>query len=282
MKDSPLINAIDAVDRLNQTNVKFVDVTWYMPNVPKCAFEDYKKEHIPGAVYFDIDKIAVVSSDLPHMYPSLEVFEICMNELGISTTDEVIVYDRSTFVASARAWWMLLSFGHPNVKVLDGGLQAWKSVGGSVESGLPESKNGSFVGKPAGDSVIEREEVQANLWNTEVAIVDARSEGRFAGTEPEPRPGLRGGHIPGSLHLYYGDVMDADGIMHSPERIPKMLDSLAIKPDQQVVTTCGSGVTAAILLLAFYQVRQDGLRMYDGSWTEWALHPSSPIESNRN
>ena len=283
MSAKPLIEISDALDRLNQQGVKFVDATWYMPNVPKNAYETYLNEHIPGAVHFDIDKVADHAVDLPHMYPSLEYFESSMSEMGISSSDEVIVYDRSNFVASARAWWMFVSFGHQNAKVLNGGLKAWKSAGGPMESGThSKSSSGSYVGQPVGDQVMDRLQVQAVMSNPDAAILDARSKGRFEGTEPEPRPGLRGGHIPGSLNLYYGDVMDSDGIMYDSERIQKILGDLSVDSSPVLVTTCGSGVTAAVLLLAIYQVRSQGLRMYDGSWTEWALHPDSKVVSASN
>ncbi len=280
MSAQPLIEISDALDCLNQQGVKFVDATWYMPNVPRNAYETYLNEHIPGAVHFDIDKVANHAVDLPHMYPSLEYFELSMSELGISSSDKVIVYDRSNFVASARVWWMFLSFGHQNVKVLNGGLKAWKSAGGPIETAAPcKSSDSPYVGQSVGEQVIDRAQVQAIRSNPDAAILDARSKGRFEGTEPEPRPGLRGGHIPGSLNLYYGDVMGSDGIMYDPERIQEILRDLSVDSSPVLVTTCGSGVTAAILLLAIYQVRNQGLRMYDGSWTEWALHPDSEIES---
>ena len=280
MSAQPLIEISDALDCLNQQGVKFVDATWYMPNVPSNAYETYLNEHIPGAVHFDIDKVANHAVDLPHMYPSLEYFELSMSELGISSSDKVIVYDRSNFVASARVWWMFLSFGHQNVKVLNGGLKAWKSAGGPIETAAPcKSSDSPYAGQSVGEQVIDRAQVQAIRSNPDAAILDARSEGRFEGTEPEPRPGLRGGHIPGSLNLYYGDVMGSDGIMYDPERIQEILRDLSVDSSPVLVTTCGSGVTAAILLLAIYQVRNQGLRMYDGSWTEWALHPDSEIES---
>lgn len=283
MNTQPLIETADALNELNRPGVKFVDATWYMPNVPTDAYETYLNEHIPGAVHFDIDKVANHAIDLPHMYPSLEYFEASMSELGISSSDNVIVYDRSTFVASARVWWMFLSYGHQNVKVLNGGLKAWKLGGGPVESGAPSNLPSSpYVGKSVGDQVIAREQVDSMISNPEAAILDARSKGRFDGTEPEPRPGLRGGHIPGSLNLYYADVMDADGIMHESSRIQEILGDLSVDSNPVLVTTCGSGVTAAILLLAIYQVRQQGLRLYDGSWTEWALHPDSEIEAISN
>lgn len=277
MFSKPLICAHDALGLVNEPDVKFVDATWIMPNVPTNAYEAYLLEHIPGAVYFDIDKVADTSINLPHAFPSSDTFENAMGDLGISETDRVIAYDRGNFVASARAWWLFESFGHQNVSVLDGGLPAWKRVDGELTETVPEVTPQSYHATAAGDAVVSHEEVVAVLSDSSVAIVDARSPGRFNGSEPEPRPGLRGGHIPGSLNMYYGDVLREDGTMKSSEEVSVLLDSHSVSADQQIVSTCGSGVTAAILLLAIYQFRQDGLRLYDGSWTEWALHPDSPV-----
>lgn len=280
MQPNTLISANEALSLIGEPDIRFADATWYLPDVPKNAHDTYKQEHIPGAVHFDIDSIADASSDLPHMFPSLAVFSQRVGELGISEMDRVIVYDRSKFVASARAWWMFRSFGHPNVRVLDGGLSAWKNAGGVTEGETTQVAGNTYRGSPTGDTVILRAELAEKLHDRNMALIDARSQGRFGGSEPEPRPGLRSGHIPGSLNLYYGDVMDADGFIKPADQIADILESLGVGSDDTIVTTCGSGVTAAILLLAIHQLRQDGMRLYDGSWTEWASHPDSPMPGN--
>lgn len=277
MFSKPLISAYDALSLVAEPDVRFVDATWFMPSVPTNAYEAYLLEHIPGAVYFDIDKVAETSIKLPHTFPSANTFEKAIGNLGILETDRVVAYDRGNFTASARAWWLFESFGHQNVSVLDGGLPAWKRADGEVTETVPEVTPQIYRATAADDAVILREEVVAALPDSSVAIVDARSPGRFNGTEPEPRPGLRGGHIPGSLNMYYADVLHEDGTMKNADEVSALLDSLSVSADQQIVSTCGSGVTAAIILLAIYQFRQDGLRLYDGSWTEWALHPDSPV-----
>ena len=279
MYSNPLISAADALALQNDPDVRFIDATWYMPNVPNNAYETYLLEHIPGAVYFDIDKIADPSINLPHVFPTQEIFEEAVGALGISANDRVIAYDRGKFVASARAWWMFRAFGHEKVNVLDGGLQAWKSAGGDLAEDTHEIESAIYRSQGLVDAIISREEVVESLPDSSVAVVDARSPGRFTGSEPEPRPGLRGGHIPGSTNMYYGDVLNEDCTMKGPDAIAQLLNSLSVDNDQQIVSTCGSGVTAAIILLAIYQVRQHGLRMYDGSWTEWALHPDSPMSN---
>ncbi len=277
MLSTPIISAAEALEKLGEPNVKFIDATWYLPNVPSNAYDAYLLEHIPGAVYFDIDQVAESSDNLPHVFPSLKTFEQAVGRLGISEDDELIIYDRGKFVASARAWWIFKSFGHTHVRVLDGGLPVWKGADGELAEDAHEILPKTYTGRTQCDSVICHEQVVASLADASVAIVDARSPGRFQGIEPEPRPGLRGGHIPGSANMYYDDLLNQDGTLKGPLEVSSLLESLAIQADQQIVSTCGSGVTAAIVLLAIYQFRQDNLLLYDGSWTEWALHPDSPM-----
>ncbi len=279
MFSNPLISATDVLALQSDSDVRFIDATWYMPNVPNNAYETYLLEHIPSAVYFDIDKIADTSINLPHVFPTQVIFEEAVGALGISAQDRVIAYDRGNFVASARAWWMFRAFGHEKINVLDGGLRAWKSAGGDLAEDTHKIESATYQSQNLVDAIISRVGVVDSLSDSSIAMVDARSPGRFNGTEPEPRPGLRGGHIPGSANMYYGDVLNEDGTMKGPDAIAELLSSLSVDKDQQIVSTCGSGVTAAIILLAIYQVRQDGLRMYDGSWTEWALHPDSPMSN---
>ncbi len=276
MKISPLIDATDALLRLDDNNTRFVDATWYLPNVPENGREIYKSKHLPGAVYFDIDEVADPSSSLPHMYPTVERFEQCVENLGISSDNRLIIYDRTNYLASARVWWMFRSFGHDDVQVLNGGLKEWEKHGGTMEAGEPQTELGNFTAQAPKQDIIEWKELSENLCIDAFNLLDARSPSRFSGAEPEPRPGLRGGNIPGSLNLHYADVIGGDGKIIGTEEISSKLEHLNLAPSIPIVTTCGSGVTAAILLLAIFQVRQDSLRLYDGSWTEWALNPNSP------
>ena len=276
MKISPLIDATDALLSLDDNNTRFVDATWYLPNVPENGREVYKSKHLPGAVYFDIDEVADPSSSLPHMYPTVERFEQCVENLGISSDNRLIIYDRTNYLASARVWWMFRSFGHDDVQVLNGGLKEWEKHGGTMEAGEPQTELGNFTAQAPKQDIIEWKELSENLCIDAFNLLDARSPSRFSGAEPEPRPGLRGGNIPGSLNLHYADVIGGDGKIIGTEEISSKLEHLNLAPSIPIVTTCGSGVTAAILLLAIFQVRQDSLRLYDGSWTEWALNPNSP------
>ncbi len=272
---SPLIRADGALGMLNAPEVIFIDATWYMPNLPKNARSEYVEQHIPGAVYFDIDEVADKESELPHMFPTIEHFESCVGEMGISLDNHLIVYDRGNYVASARVWWMFKSFGHKNVQVLDGGLSAWLRADGQCESGSSEIEPQNYVAKSPDRFIAAWSDIVAGISDASTQIVDARSPGRFNGTEPEPRPGLRGGHIPNSTNLYYMDVINQDGTMKSPEEIADLMEFVIDDEDDPIITTCGSGVTASILLLAFHQVRPSALRLYDGSWTEWAMLPES-------
>ncbi len=273
---TPLINARDAIALQSNDQTIFVDATWYMPNVPKIGRYAFEKKRIRGAVFYDIDEVADPNNELPHMYPDVARFQHCVGNLGISKNSSLIIYDRSKYVASARAWWMFKSFGHPDVRVLNGGLQAWVREGGPTETGSSNTVPCSYTAQAPGDAIIEWGEVVDGIGSDAFSLLDARSAGRFNGTDPEPRPDLRGGHMPGSRNLYYGDVIDDNGMIKEGYQIADMLDQLNTSNDRPIVTTCGSGVTASILLLAIYQIRQSGLRLYDGSWTEWALNPKSP------
>lgn len=276
MQYSSLISAEEALQLYQQSKIKFVDASWYLPNDPADVKQDYRDVHLPGAVHFDIDEIADASCDLPHMFPSLEKFEECVGSLGLSDHDHLVIYDRSAFIASARAWWMFRSFGHAKAQVLNGGLSAWQKAGEPVESSVVKTKACSYRGKPMSKTVADWAEMVSNIHERNFVVLDARSPSRFNGQEPEPRPGLRAGHIPNSQNFYYKDLIDENGIMLDSRQIAGLLDKFDLKSGQDVVTTCGSGVTAAILLLAMHQVHHGSMRLYDGSWTEWALHPDSP------
>ena len=277
MTFDPLVSASTALEIAGRSGFRFVDATWFMPNVPSSAAQAYQAEHIPEAVYFDIDEVADPSTDLPHMLPSHELFENCAGNLGLSADDKIVVYDRGKFVASARVWWMFRIFGHDRVYVLNGGLPAWQRAGGEITDALVNVEPTVYVCARSHDLAVNYDQVVESLEDDSTVLLDARSPGRFSGAEPEPRAGLRGGHIPSSINMYYADVLNLDGTLKSPAAVAEMLNAREIDPNQNIITTCGSGVTAAILLLAMFQVRRHDMYLYDGSWTEWALNPCSPI-----
>ena len=271
-QQTSLIDASQAIEMVGSPEVTFVDATWFLPNLPKNAKEEYRNQHIPGAVHFDIDDISDQNSNLPHMYPSKEYFEQCVGNLGISDNSKLVIYDRSHFVASARVWWMFLSFGHStdNLHVLNGGLTAWLQEDGPCELGAPEIEPQTYIASKPDDYLATYSEIVTNVREYNHQLIDARSPARFDGREPEPRPGLKGGHIPESANLYYAGMIADNGLMREPDEIRFMMEFVCDGKDIPIITTCGSGVTAAVLLLAFYQVRQSDMRLYDGSWTEWA------------
>ena len=261
--------------------VMIFDATYYLPTMERDGHSEFKKAHIPGAVFFDIDGIKDEDSDLPHMIPSAENFETKMQNLGLKAGQQVVTYDNSPFLSSARAWWMLRFFGHHAVAVLDGGLRAWQAAGGMLTDKIIERTTGTFqAGASANAGVITLTELEQALRSGQVdQIVDARAAARFAGNAPEPRPGLRAGHIPGSLNLPIGDILDkTTGKLKSADELSQLFAEAGLVMDQPAVTTCGSGVTAAGLTLALAVLGKTDIRLYDGSWSEWGAS-DAPIES---
>ncbi|HET6520751.1 MAG TPA: 3-mercaptopyruvate sulfurtransferase [Geminicoccaceae bacterium] len=261
-------------------DLRVLDATWLMPALGRDARREHVEAHIPGAVYFDIDRIADTGSPLPHMLPSADKFAAEVGALGVGDGEQVVVYDGNNYSASARVWWMFRAFGHDRVAVLDGGLARWRAEGRPVETGLVAPRQRRFVARPRPDLVRDLPAVRANLDSRREQVIDARARGRFEGTAPEPRPGLRPGHIPGSLNLPYTDLIDpADGTLLDPDRIRERLAAAGIDPGRPAATTCGSGVTACVVSLALHRIGRDDVPVYDGSWTEWGGRPDTPVET---
>ena len=264
---------------LKDPDLRVVDGTWHMPQLKRDAKREFAEAHIPGAVFFDIDEIADTTSPLPHMLPSPKKFASCVGKLGIGDGDRVIAYDtKSGVVSAARVWWAFAVFGHENVAVLDGGLRKWRAEGRPVEQGWPTPKDRQFTPRVHPGFVRNLGEMRANLASRREQVLDARSRGRFAGTEPEPRPGLRGGHIPGSLNLPYEDLSRPDGTLLPPAALRDAFVKAGLDLQKPVVTTCGSGVTAAVLALGLHLLGRRDVAVYDGSWTEWGGRDDTPVE----
>ena len=262
-------------------DILIFDASYFLPTMGRDGRSEYDKAHIPGAVFFDIDGIKDEASDLPHMIPSAEVFQETMRALGLRQDQQIVVYDDSPFLSSARAWWMLRYFGHLPVAVLDGGLRAWREAGGELTSAVPALTYGSFTASaPVQADVITFAELEGAVRaGTAEQIIDARAANRFAGEAAEPRPGLRAGHIPGSLNLPIGNIMDnKTGRLKSAEELAALFAAAGLTMDKPAVTTCGSGVTAAGLTLALAILGKTDIRLYDGSWSEWGAS-DAPIES---
>ena len=261
--------------------VMIFDATYFLPTMGRDGRSEYNKAHIPGAVFFDIDGIKDESSNLPHMIPSAEHFQAEMQALGLRAGQQIIVYDNSPFLSSARAWWMLRFFGHHAVAVLDGGLRAWQSAGGSLTDKVFDLPKGTFqASASAAADVITFNELEQDVRNGQAEqIIDARAADRFAGQASEPRPGLRAGHIPGSLNLPISEILDkTTGHLKPADELSALFVDAGVIMDKPAVTTCGSGVTAAGLTLALAILGKTDIRLYDGSWSEWGAS-NAPIET---
>lgn len=261
---------------LKEPDLVVVDGSFFMPDENRNAQAEYLAGHIPGAVLFDIDVIADHSTNLPHMLPSVEVFAKAMHDFGISERMRIVVYDASGIQGVARVWWTLRLYGAKDVKILSGGLPKWKAEGRPLESGSVMRQPQSFKVQFDAAAVASAADVLKASQDGAPQIVDARSAPRFKGEIPEPRPGLRSGHIPGSLNVPYRDVI-ANGEMRSPAEVAAAFTRAGVDLSRPIITSCGSGVTAAILLLALETTGKQGIVLYDGSWTEWGGRPDLPI-----
>jgi len=263
-------------------DLRLLDATWYLPGSESDAAADYAVAHIPGAPFFDIDAVADRSSDLPHMLPRAEDFAAAVGAMGIGNEDRIVVYDRGDIPSAARLWWMFHVFGHPWVAVLEGGLAAWQAIGGSVRSGPETVRRRDFTAAFEPRLVADRARVLAAVGRGDSQIVDARSSDRFAGTAPEPRPGLARGHIPQSRNLPYEALYDVDGRLHDPATLAARFATAGVDPARPVIATCGSGISACSIALALARLGHRDWAVYDGSWAEWGADPSLPRELGGN
>jgi thiosulfate/3-mercaptopyruvate sulfurtransferase len=278
MEMDPVVSTDWLAKHLGAPDLRVVDGTWHMPQLERDARAEFVEAHVPGAVFFDVDAIADHSTTLPHMLPTAEAFAAAVGALGIGGGDRVIVYDTRGVVSAARVWWTFRAFGHDAVAVLDGGLKKWRAEGRPVERGAPAPATRAFTARRRPELVRDLEAMRANLANRSAQVLDARSAGRFAGTEPEPRAGLRGGHIPGSLNLPYETLYRADGTLKTPDDLAAAVRAAGVDLRRPVVTTCGSGVTASVLALALYLLGRRDVAVYDGSWSEWGSRTDTPVE----
>ena len=275
------VNAEWLVANIGKPGIKVLDATSHLPTLGRNAKEEHLTCRIAGAGWFDIDQIADKSSNLPHALPSAEFFQSKMQALGIENDDYVIVYCDSVFLSAARAWWMLRLFGHDRVSVLDGGLKSWVAISGATESGPATSTNlGGFTVRASAGAQVVRIATLRPLVERGIAgqIADARSPGRFAGADPEPRAGLRSGHMPGASNVPIASLINDEGGIRSLDDIAKAFEAGGIDPALPVITTCGSGVTACGLALGLALLGNENVGVYDGSWSEWGAS-DAPIEA---
>ncbi len=264
----PLISTAWLAENLGRSDVKIIDASWRMPGGSP-ARGDYDARHINGAVFFDIDAIADRSSPLPHMLPAPAEFEAAAGALGLSANDTIIIYDDQGIFSAARVWWTFRAMGHGAVAVLNGGLPKWRADGGSVTSDAPVITTANYKADPQPDRVSKAQDIRAALNSEQPSVVDARPAARFFADSPEPRAGLKSGHMPGAHNLPFGALLNDDGTMCAADKITDLFTGAGADLTLPVITTCGSGVTAAVLSLALETIGHRRHSLYDGSWAHW-------------
>ena len=266
-------------DRMAAPDIRVVDGSWYLPTEGRDPKAEYAQRHIHDAVFFDIDAISDDTTDLPHMLPSPETFSSRASALGLGDGVRVVAYDGGNMMAAARVWWMFRAFGHEDVAVLDGGLAKWLAEGRPVDDEPVIPRERRLTARMNSLLVRDRRQMLANVGVGREQTVDARSAGRFAGEEPEIRPGVRGGHIPGSRNLPYSSLLNDDATVRSDDAIRAAFADVGVDPARPVAATCGSGISACFLALALDLIGAREVAVYDGSWTEWGGRDDTPVET---
>jgi thiosulfate/3-mercaptopyruvate sulfurtransferase len=269
-RSSSLVSTEWLAQRLDAPDVRVVDASWYLPAMNRNAKAEYAAAHIPGAVFFDIDEISDTASPLPHMLPQPEKFSARVRKLGLGDGSRIVIYDGGAqTMGAARVWWMFRVFGHEDVSILDGGFRKWQAEGRPVEDLPPAPRERHFTARVNQLLVRDIDRVKGALDSRREQVVDARSAPRFRGDEPEPRPGLRAGHMPGALNVPFGSLLNADGTFKPVGELKDVLAGAGIDPAKPVITSCGSGITACVVAFALHLTGHPQVAVYDGSWAEW-------------
>jgi len=262
---------------MKDPDLRVLDGTWFMPSEGRDARAEYAQSHIPGARFFDIDEISDQRSELPHMAPPVEKFMSRMRAMGVGDGHQVVVYDAHGLFSAARVWWLFRLMGQDNIAVLDGGFPKWVAEGRETEDMEPVIRDRHMTVRRQAHMIKDVTQVSAASKLGDWQILDARAPGRFRGDEPEPREGLRSGHIPGARNVHYRDLLDEDGTMKDADGLRAALSAAGADLSKPVISTCGSGVTAAIINLALERLGKTDHALYDGSWTEWGAFPTVPV-----
>jgi thiosulfate/3-mercaptopyruvate sulfurtransferase len=276
-EESALVSTKWLFDHLRDPEIRVVDATYFLPMEPRDAEKEFLARHVPGAVRFDIDAIKDPENPLPHMLPSASEFAAKVGALGLGDEARIVAYDAHGLVSAARAWWMFRVFGHDRAGVLDGGLPKWRREGRPVEAGPATPKAARFTPRLRPALVRSLDAVRAELSSGGAELVDARSRGRFVGSEPEFRAGLKSGHMPGAKNLPYGELFAADGTLLPRAEILARFRAAGVDVEKPVTTTCGSGVTACVLAFALYLAGKKEAAVYDGSWSDWGGRDDTEI-----